>query len=468
MNNHIFDIVMLAIMVPTAIILFFYEYPKKWKDRKLIFGVRNREEFKNTDVASKVDAITGRCRRHAGIILIISFAIMGLMCLIPDFTLRMVVWTIFIMIDIVLLIVPFSRGNIEMKSLKREIGINSKGLSYSEFTNAGTIHALKISRVVIPCIVGFIIVGAALFYDLGIYSFGSITSSGDLMITEMLAAFLFVGIIMIPIAVIFDRMRNEVISEDSDINANYNRAKKKNWADTNVFIVWVNTIFIALAFLGMVFFQTETASIAAIIAYMLLIIGGLGLFVRKNLAIERRYRKETSIEADDDDYWILGSIYYNPDDKRLNVEKRAGIGATINMAHPVGKVIGVIMVLALIGALIVMVWIAVLSKTPTSLKYEDGRIVCHQMRDDYVIPADSVEDMIMLSGTKELDMFRVSGYSMDPVYKGNFTVEGEKGCKIFLNTEVDVYLRFTYDGKTYYVNGGTAEETEKVYQYFIK
>ena len=60
MNNHLFDLMMLAIMVPMAFVLFFYYYPKKWKDRKFIFGVRNREEFKNLDVAPRVDDITGR------------------------------------------------------------------------------------------------------------------------------------------------------------------------------------------------------------------------------------------------------------------------------------------------------------------------------------------------------------------------------------------------------------------------
>ena len=54
MNNHMFDLMMLAIMVPTALIMFLYEYPKKWKERKFIFGVRNREEFKNIDTAERV------------------------------------------------------------------------------------------------------------------------------------------------------------------------------------------------------------------------------------------------------------------------------------------------------------------------------------------------------------------------------------------------------------------------------
>jgi len=468
MNNHIFDIVMLAVMIPTALIMFFYEYPKNWKDRKVIFGVRNREEFKNLNNAKRVDDITGSSRKQAGIILLISLIIMGLMCLIPDFTTRMVVWTFFIMIDIFVLIIPFIRGNSEMKSLKKELGINSKGISYSEFSNAGTIHALKLSRMIIPCVVGIIVCLAALFYDMKLFSFGGRTSAGDYMISGLLASFLMVGIVMVPISIMFDRLRNDVISEDSDINANYNRAKKKNWADTNVFMIWINTAFIALTFPAMVMFQTEKVMLVVIVVYMLMLFVGLGLFVKRNLAIDKRYRRETSIETDDDDYWLLGSIYYNPEDKRLNVEKRAGVGATINMAHPVGKLIGVITVLAVIGTILVLVWVAILGKTPISLKFEDGKIICHQLNDDYVIPADSVEEIILLSGTNKLSLTRISGYNLEPIFKGNFTVEGERGCRIFLNTEVDEYLRLISDGKTYYINGNTVEETEEVYSHFIK
>ena len=52
---------------------------------------------------------------------------------------------------------------------------------------------------------------------------------------------------------------------------------------------------------------------------------------------------------DDDEYWIAGMFYCNPSDKRVNVEKRAGFGATINIGHPVGKFIGIPMLQSVPG-----------------------------------------------------------------------------------------------------------------------
>ncbi|MDJ0842333.1 MAG: DUF5808 domain-containing protein [Acidobacteriota bacterium] len=39
----------------------------------------------------------------------------------------------------------------------------------------------------------------------------------------------------------------------------------------------------------------------------------------------------------DDRYWRMGSIYNNPDDGALWVEKRFGLGYTINMGRPDAK-----------------------------------------------------------------------------------------------------------------------------------
>ncbi|MGL5748964.1 MAG: DUF5808 domain-containing protein [Paraclostridium sp.] len=48
-----------------------------------------------------------------------------------------------------------------------------------------------------------------------------------------------------------------------------------------------------------------------------------------------------TIESNDEN-WIYGFIYYNKEDPSLMVEKRLGAGWGMNMAHPLGKVLGII------------------------------------------------------------------------------------------------------------------------------
>ena len=56
----------------------------------------------------------------------------------------------------------------------------------------------------------------------------------------------------------------------------------------------------------------------------------------------------SSYTPDDDEcYWIWGSIYNNPNDPSFMVQKRFGIGWTINLGHPGGKILFIITILIL-------------------------------------------------------------------------------------------------------------------------
>lgn len=57
---------------------------------------------------------------------------------------------------------------------------------------------------------------------------------------------------------------------------------------------------------------------------------------------------------DDDDRYILGSIYYNKKDPALMVEKRIGVGWTMNLAHPIGMLMMVLPFIIIIGLIIFM------------------------------------------------------------------------------------------------------------------
>ncbi|MBC5630063.1 DUF1648 domain-containing protein [Clostridium sp. NSJ-6] len=57
---------------------------------------------------------------------------------------------------------------------------------------------------------------------------------------------------------------------------------------------------------------------------------------------------------DDDDRYILGSIYYNKNDPALMVEKRVGVGWTVNLAHPIGMILMVLPFIIMIGLIIFM------------------------------------------------------------------------------------------------------------------
>ena len=142
-----------------------------------------------------------------------------------------------------------------------------------------------------------------------------------------------------------DNTRNMVISKDSNINANYNRAKKKTWADLFIGMSWVNALFLVSFIILNIFVSNDIVMLGGILVFTLL--------------MEKRYERDTDLELlDDDDQWVLGMFYYNPNDNRLNVEKRLGYGGTVNIAHPAGKAIMIVSAILIFGSLIYIIWAA--------------------------------------------------------------------------------------------------------------
>ena len=463
MNNY-FDIVLLVIMVPTLLIMFFYEYPSKWGERKFIFGVRNREEFREEKASSAIGRIVSSTRKQALILMICSFVIMGLLMLIPDETVSMTIWVFFIIADLFLLSIPFMRANREMKSLKREIGIkSSSGTVYTDLKGAGAVHALKPVSIIIPNLITALCFLVSLLYDTGMLSLPASGRGGSFIMTSMTGTFLFVGLMLIPVAFMMDRIRNEVISSDSDTNRNYNRAKKKVFADMFIFMAWANAAVVILYSVMMFFINSDLVLIIQMTVYMLLLMAAIAILAKKSLAIDRRYRKETDIDVDDDDRWILGSFYYNPDDRRLNVAKRMGIGGTINLGHPAGKAIMIVSVLFIAAALVLMAFVSVLGKTNMKVSVENDTLICNMVFDYYKVPLSDISGAEYGAIEKGFSMSRQVGIGMDPVFIGTFIVNGESGCKVFMNVDADSYISFEAGGDTYYISCDTMQETEELF-----
>ncbi|MBA5849958.1 DUF1648 domain-containing protein [Clostridium sp. cel8] len=77
-------------------------------------------------------------------------------------------------------------------------------------------------------------------------------------------------------------------------------------------------------------------------------LGQGGANLKLSNEVEKARFKET--DRDDDKYWKIGNtIYYNPEDPSLFIEKRFGIGWTINAGRPLGMAIYIGIIILTIG-----------------------------------------------------------------------------------------------------------------------
>lgn len=459
-----FGLIMFLCIVPTLFICYYQCYPKNCREKKLILGIKNREEFWEGENAKTVEHIVQKYRSQARVVVAAGTGISCVLLLLHGMALQTTVWTAFVFLAIMAVNVPYFMGNRELKDFKRRIGLgNGEKVSFVDLENAGAVHALKPIGVILPNLAGGILVLLSLLIDLKIFPVRGGWLAGSFLMTAILATGWFMGLLITAFAFLMDGFRNEAISADSAVNANYNRAKKKNMADYFVLFLWLNVAFMMLGLAAFLFFYTDLLAMIGLAVYMLLLMGGTAVFVLRQRQIERSYEKEFTILSDDDDNWILGQLYYNPRDSRLNVEKRVGVGGTINLAHPLGKVFGVLAGLSLVFTVLCLVWLGMLEATPLRLTVEQGCVICHQLRDEYVIPVSEIETVEWGEDIHALRLARISGVGMDDLLKGNFYVNDQRGCKVFLAPSAGCYVKIVTAQGTYYVSGATAQETQEAY-----
>lgn len=352
-------IILAICIIASALIMLLLAFPKNPEKRKMIFGVRDNPKFHEGDAAKRVKAIADSCRKSALIITAIICIATVILVFVPATGITMLALMLLVF-ALFLIAIPFGKGNTELKSLKKELGITKSGMVYADLKNASIVHGIKMPWLILPNAIVLLETVFAMLVDFGIIRIVDTLAIEKYALTGMAASFLFVGIIVVPIAYMMDNVRNTVISKDSTVNANYNRAKKKCWGDLFIAMSWTNALAIAVLMTLYVFIYNDIAVLAGILAYIAVMMAIVVIAAKLQASIEKRYERDTDLELlDDDDCWILGMFYYNPNDTRLNVEKRFGYGGTVNIAHPAGKVIMIFTAILLVGSIGFIIWAAV-------------------------------------------------------------------------------------------------------------
>ena len=91
-----------------------------------------------------------------------------LLLFVPTFTLKMILWTVFVLIGIAVMIIPYSFGNSELKKFKNNRGIISEKTLYADLKNAGAIHVLNKGLIILLSLAGVLIFAFSLLLDLGV------------------------------------------------------------------------------------------------------------------------------------------------------------------------------------------------------------------------------------------------------------------------------------------------------------
>lgn len=208
-----------------------------------------------------------------------------------------------------------------------------------------------------------------------------------------------------------------------------------------------------------------------VMMWMLLVVVGLevpyalGNRELKRLKKEKNYTDMyldgIAMDPEEDDQWILGMFYYNPKDRKTLVNKRAGIGTTVNMAKPIGKGLMLFVFISLLSIPAVCVWLCMEEFIEPDVKIENQAVVATHLREDYRLPLNEIESVDMIDALPST--YKKNGTSMDNLKKGTFRVEGYGTCELFLNPNRAKYLVIVLPKETVILSDRTDEETIQLY-----
>lgn len=251
---------------------------------------------------------------------------------------------------------------------------------------------------------------------------------------------------------------------------------KKSSLNTRILsgkILWISAIFTSILFIAINLVSMSVISenmfgfiiIGAILGDIIISVSVIIMiiFIRrreKELSEDVNEEGKVIINRDDDENYLMGMIYYNPNDSALFVDKRVGIGTTVNMAHVGGKIIMGITGLIIVACFVVCFYVpksanAEVSKTETAIEMKG-------MYSDK-IDFNNMETVELMDKVPKIKL-KKNGASIGKKHVGYYRLEGISSAKLYLDDGTKKCIHITTkDGKEIFINYEDESKTENLY-----
>lgn len=410
------------------------------------FMLRNETKFKKNIVLGvtlpkeahddpDVQAILRRFRKHLGwLALGLTLLCVGGM-LIPDLSIAMVGWSVGFLLVLVLPNLVYIHAHGALKELKKEkqwIVQTEKKIRVDVSTMISYENPRLMGYVLPALICGLLaVLQRELWYIHGISALTAILSF-------LMARFCY-------------RRKSETVDGNAERTKQLSRLRYQMWKR-----VWLLTAWQAVSISVSVCLLPESA--AACLTMLIvtsLLYGGVIVYLEmRTRRMQEKLTKESGTEwyVDEDDLWLGGMFYYNPNDSHVIVNNRVGTGTTFNMATKTGKGMIIGAVLLILGSTLLCGFIGWEDRGPIRLELTEDAVLCESGTTRYVIPTEKIREVQLVEAMPD-GLFRTNALGGQHLYKGSFTGGGMLDLKIIADPTVPPYLKVTADDEQYYIFG---------------
>ena len=449
----IINIIMLICMYPVLPIMYFMLKNESKAKKNIVLGVTLPYEARDTD---EVTRINKKFQKSLGIVCGIFGIIPFTFFLVPYDSIVVTLYLLWLAVIIIVPYIIYIKYHKKLKTLKKENrwGINSEASTTID-TKVASIPVKKLSKwlFIIPTIISFLPL-----IDTFLYKMGE-DDSGILFIIFGTNALLTASFIF------FDRIiyrqKSEIVGEDSDINITLTRVRRYNWSKSFIYMSWLTGLF-SLFF--WIFFAKP---------YYLLIMSGIYSVVLLCLVIRVEFNtrkvqeiitKDSGREwyVDDDEYWIYGMFYYNPNDNHTMINSRIGVNTTVNLAKPIGKILTIFGILTILLMPLIGAFTIVEEFTPLKVEYVADHLTVNHTKEVLSLDASEISEVELLDKLPQTS--KTNGTAFTTLKKGIFQVNGIGSCKLYLNPKVGPFIKIKANEKYYIIGTNSSNETLEIYE----
>lgn len=243
------------------------------------------------------------------------------------------------------------------------------------------------------------------------------------------------------------RQRADAVDENPDRTAALTRIRRYNWNKFALGTAWATAACSLACWLCQ---GNQAVYLAVTLLYTVVLIAASLLTEFAVRRAQRRLTVETSPAADEDDRWIWGQFYYNPNSPKTFVQERVGMGLSMNYAKPAGKIMAVISGLLLLSLPLLGGWLMVEELSPIRVMQAGSTVAVSQAWTTYRFDRDQVIETQVLDQLPSCS--RVWGTGMETLLKGSFFVEGYGMAELCLNPEKPPFIMIKTEKNTYIFN----------------
>ena len=249
------------------------------------------------------------------------------------------------------------------------------------------------------------------------------------------------------------RNRTEVVDGDSHRTMALTRVRRYNWGKFWLTMAWATGFFNIGMWLTI---GHVWLCMGVILLYGVVICTeavGIELRVRR---LQEKLTADCGAEyVDEDDRWIWGMFYYNPNDSRMMVNARVGINATFNLAKRPAQIIALFLVALLLACPLFGVWMMGMERAPVELAVTETEVTGTHYTDQWSIAR---EDIVAIEVITDLPRLRrVAGTGMDSALTGQFNGDGWGRLTLCIDPRQGPWLLIEKTDGTLFLFGGSQE-----------